>query len=368
LPNKMEPLLTQPRPVSRKGAYIVAAIALLGAISGVVAAYQYNGNMNTTLYTSKDLNTQAMSDLFEQWKLAHGKTYTGEEHVHRFESFQNNYLFIVNWNADPTQTSTVGLNEYADLNTVEFKALKSCLGGIKQSNTSTAPVHSDEDISAIPTSWNWNSQGAVTPIKNQGQCGSCWAFSSTGSLEGLNFLQGPQKGTLLSFSEQQLVDCSASYGNQGCNGGLMDNAFTYTAAKGIEQESVYPYTAVTGTCKYNAADITKVNTGHTDVAPSNQNALLTAAANQPISVAIEADQSVFQLYTGGVITSKACGTSLDHGVLVVGWGTSGTQAYWIVKNSWGASWGLSGFVWIARSTATGPGICGIASLPSFPTE
>jgi len=148
----------------------------------------------------------------------------------------------------------------------------------------------------------------------------------------------------------------------------MDNAFEYAAAKGMEQESVYPYTAVTGTCKYNAADVTKVNTGHTDVAPSNQNALLTAAANQPISVAIEADQSVFQLYTSGVITSKACGTSLDHGVLVVGWGTSGTQPYWIVKNSWGASWGQAGFVWIARSTATGPGICGIASLPSFPTE
>jgi len=360
-------LLPEPKPVSRKGAYIVAAIAVLGAIAGVVAAYQYSDAMNTTLYTSSNLNAQAMSDLFEQWKLAHGKTYTGAEHAHRFESFQNNYLFIVNWNADTTQTSTVGLNEYADLNTAEFKALKGCIG-MEKSNTSGS-VHSNEDISAVPASWNWNTQGAVTPIKNQGNCGSCWAFSSTGSLEGLNFLQGPKKGTLLSFSEQQLVDCSSSYGNQGCNGGLMDNAFEYTAAKGIEQESQYPYTAVTGTCKYNAGNAIKVNTGHTDVAKNNQVALLNAAAVQPISVAIEADQPVFQLYTSGVITSASCGTSLDHGVLVVGWGTSGSTPYWIVKNSWGASWGQQGFVWIGRSSSTSTaGICGITSDPSFPTE
>jgi C1A family cysteine protease len=362
----MEPLLSSPKPTSRKGAYIVAAIAVLGAIAGVVAAYQYQGAA-TTLYTQADINTQALSDLFEQWKLAHGKTYTGEEHAHRFATFQDNYLFIVNWNADPTQTSTVGLNEYADLNTAEFSALKGCLG-MKRSNATKKTVEV-ADVSAIPASWNWNSQGAVTPIKNQGDCGSCWAFSSTGSLEGLNFLQGPQKGTLLSFSEQQLVDCSTSYGNQGCNGGLMDYAFEYTAAKGIEQEATYPYTAVQGTCKYNAAQTTKVNTGHTDVAQDNSVALLTAAANQPISVAIEADQPVFQLYTGGVITSASCGTSLDHGVLVVGWGTSGSTPYWIVKNSWGATWGQAGFVWIEKSSSTSnAGICGIASMPSYPTE
>jgi len=364
----MEPLLSQPKPTSRKGAYIVAAIAVLGAIAGVVAAAQYNGNLNSTLISTGDLNVQTMTDLFTQWKLAHGKTYaTAEEEAHRFATFQDNYVFIVNWNADSTQTSTVGLNEYADLNTAEFSALKGCLNIKKGASTANA-VHVDENITAIPASWNWNTQGAVTPIKNQGDCGSCWAFSTTGSLEGLNFLKGPQKGTLLSFSEQQLVDCSSSYGNQGCNGGLMDDAFKYVIAQGIEQESQYPYTAVTGTCKYNKADVTMVNTGYTDVTVDSQTALLTAAVTQPISIAIEADQPVFQLYTGGVITSKSCGTSLDHGVLVVGWGASGSQDYWIVKNSWGESWGLSGFVWILRTTTAGPGICGLASMPSFPTR
>jgi C1A family cysteine protease len=358
----LETLLSTPKPTSRKGAYIVAAIAVLGAIAGVVAAYQ-TASAPTTLIS----NTQAITDLFEQWKLAHGKTYTGEEHAQRFRTFTDNYNFIVNWNANPTQTSTVGLNEYADLSTAEFSALKSCVN-MKRTNKTQQTVEV-ADVSAIPASWNWNSQGAVTPIKNQGQCGSCWAFSTTGSLEGLNFLAGPQKGTLLSFSEQQLVDCSTSYGNQGCDGGLMDYAFEYSAAKGNEQEATYPYTGVDGTCKYNAAQTTKVCTGHTDVTQDNSVALLTAAAVQPISVAIEADQPVFQLYTGGVITSASCGTSLDHGVLVVGWGTSGSTPYWIVKNSWGASWGLSGFVWIGKSSSTSnAGICGIASMPSYPTN
>jgi C1A family cysteine protease len=360
----MEPLLSTPKPTSRKGAYIVAAIAVIGAIAGVVAATQTQATA-TTLFAR---NSQTMIDLFEQWKLAHGKVYIGEEHDHRFAVFQDNYNFIVNWNADPTQTSTVGLNEFADLNTAEFSALKGCLN-MKKPNTTQKTVEVSEEISAPPASWNWNTQGAVTPIKNQGDCGSCWAFSTTGSLEGLNFLQGPQKGTLLSFSEQQLVDCSSSYGNQGCNGGLMDDAFKYVIAQGIEQESQYPYTGVTGTCQYNAANAIKVNTGYTDNPANNQATLLTAVYGQPVSVAIEADQPVFQLYTGGVITSASCGTSLDHGVLAVGWGTSGSTPYWIVKNSWGATWGQAGFVWIGKSSSTSsPGICGIAMMASFPTE
>jgi KDEL-tailed cysteine endopeptidase len=363
----MEPLISTPKPTSRKGAYILAAIAVLGAIAGVVAAAQYHTAATKLAWTASDLNAQATKDLFEQWKLAHGKVYSNAaEESHRFQTFQDNYLFIINWNADPTQTSQVGLNEYADLNTAEFSALKGCLN-IERKNTTVKNV--DVDVVAAPASWNWATQGAVTPIKNQGDCGSCWAFSTTGSLEGLNFLQGPKKGTLLSFSEQQLVDCSTSYGNQGCNGGLMDYAFEYSAAKGNEQEATYPYTGVQGTCKYNAAQTTKVNTGYTNVAQDNQVALLAAVAVQPVSIAIEADQPVFQLYTSGVITSASCGTSLDHGVLNVGWGTSGSQAYWIVKNSWGASWGNQGFVWIAKtSTTTGPGICGIAMMPSFPTN
>jgi len=361
----MEPLLTTPKPVSRKGAYIVAAIAVLGAIAGVVAAVQYHGTY-TTLMASSEFNNSLMTDLFAQWKLAYGKSYSSAtEEAHKFATFKDNYIFIVNWNSDPTQTSTVGLNEFADLNTQEFKALKSCFNMLPQKKNESVQEEFVGDVSANPASVNWVTAGAVTPIKNQGDCGSCWAFSTTGSLEGLHFLK---YNTLLSFSEQQLVDCSSSYGNQGCNGGLMDNAFEYVEAKGIELESTYPYTAVTGTCKYAAAQVQFYNTGYTNVTPKNEVALQTAVVAQPVSIAIEADQPVFQLYTGGVITSASCGTSLDHGVLAVGYSTSGSTPYWLVKNSWGATWGLSGYVWIGRSTSTNTlGICGICSLPSFPT-
>jgi len=174
---------------------------------------------------------------------------TQEEESHKFLTFSNNVAFVNKWNADLTQTSTVGLNEYADLNTEEFSALKGCLN-IQPSLESTTEVETTTEESAVaapPASWDWRTQGAVTPIKNQGQCGSCWSFSTTGTLEGLNFITNKN---LLSFSEQQLVDCSGSYGNQGCDGGWPFWAMEYTAAKGIELEATYPYTAQDGTCKY----------------------------------------------------------------------------------------------------------------------
>jgi len=275
-------------------------------------------------------------------------------------------LFIVNWNADPEATSEVGLNQFADMNTAEFSEHISCLDYTNQTASENVFVPTQEQIEALPVAVNWATVGAVTPIKNQGQCGSCWAFSATGSLEGANCIFNGKN--LQSYSEQQLVDCSGSYGNQGCNGGLMDYAFEYVEANGIELESTYPYTAVDGTCEYSKASVVFTNTGYTDVTANNQVALATAVAQQPVSVAIEADQSVFQLYTKGVITSSKCGTSLDHGVLAVGYGTSGSQPYWIVKNSWGASWGNAGYVWIAKSASTNtPGICGISMDPSYPT-
>jgi len=155
-----------------------------------------------------------------------------------------------------------------------------------------APSHNlfnptDAELEALPKTVNWVTKGAVTPIKNQGQCGSCWAFSTTGSLEGVNFIYNG--GNLLSFSEQQLVDCSDSYGNMGCDGGLMDQAFQYVEAYGIELESVYPYTAVDGTCAYNASATVFKNTGYTDNPANNQATLAAAVVKNPVSIAIEAD-------------------------------------------------------------------------------
>ena len=197
----------------------------------------------------------------------------------------------------------------------------------------------------------------MTPIKNQEQCGSCWAFSTTGSVEGVSFIS---TGKLPSVSEQQLVDCSGAEGNQGCNGGLMDYGFEYIIKnKGITGETDYPYTAKDGTCAAAGKPVAATISGYKDVPVNSEVGLETAIVTQPVSVAVEADQSVFQYYTGGVMDS-ACGTQLDHGVLAVGYGTEGGKEYYKVKNSWGADWGAKGYILLARGAKFNPsGQCGI---------
>jgi len=256
----------------------------------------------------------------------------------------------------------MAVNKFADLTGDEFQAAFVTGGYVprrhRQHPTALYPT-------ALPASVNWTAQGAVTPVKNQEQCGSCWAFSSTGSMEGAWFLKN---GSLVSLSEQQLVDCSTAQGNQGCNGGLMDYAFEYVVKnKGITTEAAYPYTATgPNTCVAKGKPVAATLSGFKDVPVNSETALLTAIVQQPVSVAVEADQSVFQFYSGGVMDS-ACGTQLDHGVLAVGYGTLGGKDYYLVKNSWGADWGSQGYILLARGAKFNPsGQCGIQMDPSYP--
>jgi len=290
----------------------------------------------------------------------YGKSYNHDEFQYRYQIFKQNALFIESF---PVKNSTfrVAMNKFGDLTVDEFSKIYL---GFRGQQIVPRPLPPTVNLDpSIPVSIDWRQKGAVTAIKNQGQCGSCWSFSTTGSSEGAHFLG---VGTLVSLSEQQLVDCSGSYGNQGCNGGLMDDAFQYIMAiGGLESESQYPYTAADGTCAFNSQYIVATINGYHDVTSGSEAALTNAVGGiGPVSVAIDASQSSFQFYSGGVYYEPACSsTQLDHGVLAVGYGTSSGSDYYIVKNSWGTDWGMSGYIWMSRNRNNN---CGIATMSSYP--
>ena len=254
------------------------------------------------------------------------------------------------------ETYTMRMNHFGDLSTEEFSATY-----LMKKPEVSAPKNACENQFTGngfvgDATVDWTTKGAVTPIKNQGQCGSCWAFSATGSMEGAYQIKN---GKLLSFSEQQLVDCSKSYGNNGCGGGLMDYAFTYVLDHGITTEDKYPYAARGQTCKQQEGEY-KISSC-SDVKKESNAALKEAIEKGPVSVAIQANKLGFQLYHGGVFSGN-CGTNLDHGVLAVGYGTDG-KSYIKVKNSWGAGWGEQGFIRIEDRDEKGQ--CGINMDPTI---
>ena len=302
---------------------------------------------------------------FQQWSEANGRVYQPTERDYRESVYYANVAKIDAHN-EGNFSWTMDVNQFADLTADEFKA-QVVSGSFRrgEQRNATVGVRGLWSRADLPASVNWTAAGAVTPVKDQAQCGSCWAFSTTGSVESAWFLA---KGTLPSVSEQQLVDCSTAEGNQGCNGGLMDYAFEYIIKnKGITTEAAYPYTATgPNTCVAAGKPVAATLSGYKDVPVNSETALETAIAQQPVSVAVEADQSVFQFYSGGVMDS-ACGTQLDHGVLAVGYGTLGGKEYYLVKNSWGASWGANGYILLGRGAKFNPsGQCGLQMAASYP--
>nr|QBH22540.1 papain-family protein [Oldenlandia affinis] len=314
-----------------------------------------------------DHNKDSMLERHEAWMAHHGKVYADEkEKAKRFLVFKENVERIEAFNAANSSIKgyKLGVNRFADLTNDEFRARRN---GYKRLSSSRKITSSFQyaNLSAIPASVDWRKKGAVTSIKDQGDCGCCWAFSAVAAMEGINQLK---TGKLIPLSEQELVDCDVQGEDQGCDGGLMDNAFNFILKnKGLAAESNYPYTGQDGTCssKKSTPAAAKI-TGYKDVPANNEKALLQAVARQPVSVAIDAGGSDFQFYSGGVF-SGGCGTMLDHGVTAVGFGADadGTK-YWLVKNSWGTDWGENGYIRMKRDVGAKEGLCGIAMEASYP--
>lgn len=310
----------------------------------------------------------------EEWgtfKLTHRKQYESEtEERFRMKIFMENRHKIAKHN----QRYEMGLvsyklseNKYADMLHHEFtrtlngfnRTNKLFTGQKLQGVTFISPANVE-----VPKEVDWRKLGAVTPVKDQGHCGSCWSFSATGSLEGQHFRK---TGMLVSLSEQNLVDCSSKYGNNGCNGGLMDQAFQYVRDnRGIDTEKSYPYEAEDDKCRYNPANSGADDQGFVDIESGNEDKLKQAIATVgPVSIAIDASHESFQFYSEGVYTEPECSNEqLDHGVLAVGYGTDETgQDYWLVKNSWGNTWGDEGYVKMSRNKDNQ---CGVATQASYP--
>ncbi|KAM6548800.1 hypothetical protein CsatB_020476 [Cannabis sativa] len=329
----------------------------------VLGAWAYNEASARTLQDQE----VSMYDRYRTWMAHHGRMYKDEEEEKkRFEIFKRNVGRIDDFNRASNKSYKLGVNQFADLTNEEFGASRNRYKAhVCDSTRTTSFIY--ENVTAIPSSLDWRKLGAVTPIKDQGDCGCCWAFSAVAAMEGVTKLS---TGKLISLSEQELVDCDTKGEDQGCNGGLMDEAFKFIQTnQGLNTEAGYPYKGVDGSCnaKGETKHVAKIS-GHEDVPTNSEKDLLKAVSKQPVSVAIDAGGFDFQFYSGGVFTGP-CGISLDHGVTAVGYGVDevdGTK-YWLVKNSWGEQWGEQGYIRMQRDIEAKQGLCGIAIEPSYPT-
>lgn len=334
-------------------------------IANVFADTHLRGS-DDMLSSNNDINLFHWKE-FNNFQERFNKHYsTIEELENRFSVFRNNFVNILTHNSDVSQNFTLGVNQFTDLTAEEFKA--KYVGGKKSAVGSYGCKSFSSSASGAPASIDWRAKGVVNPVRDQGQCGSCWAFATTANAESVWAIA---KGQLLDLSEEFLVDCASGVGyfNLGCNGGMPDSAFKYMINNGQCYESSYPYTAgvtkTAGTCQKCSAAPVKFSSC-SDVKPNDQVSLKGAVAQQPVAIAIEADTRYFQSYSGGILDSSSCGTNLDHAVEIVGYGTENGIDYWNVRNSWSASWGEQGYVRIKKTSSTNdPGICGIAIEPSF---
>lgn len=292
--------------------------------------------------------------LYYQFLSKNSKFYNSEHlFSEKFSVFIDNLKFIQEMNNVENNTFILGVNHFADISNDEWKNTYLGLNGTK----STVCDQYKSSGSSIPDHLDWRTKNVLSAVKDQGQCGSCWAFAATETLESAYALK---TGDLEVLAPQELVDCDKQ--SFGCQGGYPDKALVYIENHGLELESDYPYTARDGSCK---AKDTKYKLDKCfDVASNDEKLLQDALTHGPLVVLIEADQRIFQFYQSGIIPAKSCGQNLDHAVQLVGYGTENGMDYWLVRNSWGSGWGENGYVKLQRNSGVSGGTCGILLGPS----
>ncbi|XP_071434327.1 cathepsin L2-like [Pithys albifrons albifrons] len=308
----------------------------------------------------------ALEEAWEGWKSLHAKEYPGEAEPTRRDIWEKNLRHIQRHNREESQgkhSYRLAMNHFGDLTNEEFNQLLN--GFIPAQQEEPGLVFRASATLKSPASVDWRAKGYVTPIKDQGHCGSCWAFSATGALEGLVFRQ---TGRLVVLSEQNLVDCTRPLGNHGCAGGNTARAFQYVRDNGgLDSERGYPYVGTdSSSCRYNPQDKAANCSGFRTVAPGNEGALAQAVATVgPVAVAVDATS--FQFYKSGIFSCPSGSHGVNHAMLAVGYGTANSSghntSYWILKNSWSQAWGQQGYMFLLKDAGNQ---CGVASLASYP--
>ncbi|NWI37205.1 CATL2 protein, partial [Picathartes gymnocephalus] len=309
----------------------------------------------------------ALEEAWEEWKSLYTKEYSGEAEAVRREVWEQNLRYIQQHNQEESQgkhSYRLAMNHFGDLTNQEFNELMN--GYIPVRREEPAPIFQASAALKAPVKVDWRAKGYVTPVKSQGDCGSCWAFSATGALEGLMFRK---TGKLVVLSEQNLIDCTQTRGNEGCRGGHMQQAFQYVRENGLNSERTYPYKGTDNSrCQYDPQDKAATCSGYKTVPTGNEVALQQVVADVgPVSVAVDARSQNFQFYKSGLYTCASGQQNVTHAMLLVGYDTTQlgkrNVSYWILKNSWAKCWGEKGYMYLLKDAGNQ---CGVASDASYP--
>jgi len=315
------------------------------------------------------LTEKSYQFLFTKFTQQYEKSYEMNDVFSRYQTFKSNLDLIMAHNAQSNQTFSMGVNQFADFSATEFNTLMGLRNVKGQAIAQPAPCPFAAKNATAGNYVDWVAKNVLTPVKDQAQCGSCWAFSANGCTEARFSIKNNLSGSQVpDLAEQQLVDCvnssfDPSFISEGCNGGLMSEAHKYTSKVGVCATADYPYTARNGACKSNSCK-SAIPLGGVQSKSTGEAELIQNLQSGPVSIGIAASSSAFQFYSNGIVTT-CTDRSLNHGVVATGYGfdiDTGLE-FFDIRNSWGSRWGNKGHLKVATIAAKGYAQCGVATSP-----